>query len=372
MKASWNSSSRVEPIRRSNWSYDSQGLLKHGRQDILTRRGLLACIIAWIIFIGFQIFMYCDRQFAVSPLCPHSDVSYDPWYFSSIFASLGGFCMIFVVLCLKMVQVGPTKSRIPLLVALQIVLMGLVANVLLAFWDWGGVCIDVLNVASPGIVWGEWFAGGPLLVFITVTLVDKPYLTRIDWFMMISFFVCLVCGFLIIIPTDKSVGQFFLAMSCLTYLPLLYLPFYDRSENIGSPKGQVSVKDGHKLDVISDNDDDMPLPHLHSERRTKRRYLMLWLSGDTLSSLPKWAFSSFLPSILSLIQTPRYPTPHLTPTNPTVILPFYTLNYLLGLYDVISYAQTIAIYQLLSVATKGNILCIAFITIKTYSCYITF
>ena len=42
--------------------------------------------------------------------------------------------------------------------------------------------------------------------------------------------------------------------------------------------------------------------------------------------------------------------------NPTAILPFYTFNYLLGLYEVISYAQTIAIYQLLSVTTKGNIL----------------
>ena len=277
--------SNARPMKRSNWSsYDTQGVLKHRKQDILSRRGKEACVIAWIIFIGFQTFVYCDRQFAVEPLCPHSDASYDQWYFYSIFASLGGFCMIFVVLCLKILQVGATKSRIPLLVALQIVLMGLVANVLLAFWDWGGVCIDVLNVASPSIVWGEWFAGGPLLVFITVTIVDKPHLTKIDWFLMISFFVCLVCGFLIILPAQKSVGQFWLAMSCLTYLPLLYLPFYDRSENVGQFNEKGVPKDSNDPDVAA-ADDSLPLSNLHSELRTKRRYLMLWLSGDTPSPL---------------------------------------------------------------------------------------
>ena len=273
--------SKEEAIKEvsSDWSYDSQGILKYGKQDFLSRRGLMACVIAWIIFIGFQTFMFCDRQFAAEPLCPHSDVSYEQWYFSSIFASLGGFCMIFIVLCAKILQVGPTKSRTPLLVALQIVLMGLVSNVLLAFWDWGGVCIDVLNVASPSVVWGEWFAGGPLLVFITVTIVDKPYLTRIDWFLMISFFVCLVCGFLIIIPwSDKRVGEFWLTMSCLTYLPLLYLPFYDRSERITSATKVTDI-------VTVADPDALPFSHLNSERKTKRRYLMLWLSGETLFAM---------------------------------------------------------------------------------------
>ena len=328
---------RTKEVRKNNkeippsndWSYDSQGLLKDGKQDILTRFALPSCIISWVIFIGFEIFMFCDRKFSAVPLCPHSDASYDPWYFSSIFASLGGFFMIFIVLSLKIVQVGQTKSRIPLLVALQIVLMGLISNILLAFWDWGGVCIDVLNVASPGIVWGEWFACGPLLIFITVTIVDKPTLTKVDWFLMISFFVCLVCGFLIIIPSDKRVGEFWLAMSCLTYLPLLYLPFYDRSERntsitktpdvvlpdteavVAPPASGVIIRETNNPDVEAQT-----FSHLHSERKMKRRYLMLWLSGDFV------CFSLFLPRTLSYNYF--YNIYHFYAANTSTHIPFIT------------------------------------------------
>ena len=92
------------------------------------------------------------------------------------------------------VQASP-ETKVPLFVALNIVIIGLVANVLtvaLALWDGGGVCIDVLNVASIAPIWGEWMTCGPLLIFVTVTIAHKVYFTNMDVIMMVSFFVCLV------------------------------------------------------------------------------------------------------------------------------------------------------------------------------------
>eukprot|EP00596_Hydrurales_sp_CCMP1899_P003636 CAMPEP_0119051700 /NCGR_PEP_ID=MMETSP1177-20130426/73233_1 /TAXON_ID=2985 /ORGANISM="Ochromonas sp, Strain CCMP1899" /LENGTH=828 /DNA_ID=CAMNT_0007031009 /DNA_START=692 /DNA_END=3175 /DNA_ORIENTATION=+ len=173
--------------------------------------------------------------------------------------------------------------------------MGTVATILALCFEWGGVCIDVLGVASPAAIWGEWIASGPLLIFITVTIIDKPHLTRLDWFFMITFFLCLVAGFLIIIPQSYGLGLFWLAVSCLTYVPVLGLPWYD------SDIRPIVELEGRAL-------------HIFAEGYAKRYNLVMEL---------------------------------------TIVLPLYTVNYLVALSGTINAAQTIAIYQILSVLTKG-------------------
>jgi signal transduction histidine kinase len=196
---------------------------------------------------------------------------------------------------MKLFQLKEGSKRVPLLVAINIVTIGTVATILALCFEWGGVCIDVLGVASPAAIWGEWIACGPLLLFITFSIVDKEDLSKLDWFFMWSFFLCLVAGFLIIIPQPYELGIFWLAISCVAYLPLLYLPWYD-------------------LEIKEDSDLEGRSLELLAEGYAKRYNLVMWL---------------------------------------TIILPLYTVNYLLALFRMITPAQTIAIYQILSVLTKG-------------------
>jgi len=199
---------------------------------------------------------------------------------------------------MKIINTTRGDERVPYLIAINIVSMGTLATVIALVFNWGGVCIDELGVASPAAIWGEWCACGPLLVFITVTLVDKPDLSRVDWFLMVTFFLCLVTGFFIIIPQSNSMAIFWLVVSCLTYVPMLYLPFYVRRYD---EYFNFSVEDPTGVENMS-------------KRFAQRYNLSLWL---------------------------------------TIILPFYTVNYLLAMYRVINAAQTIVIYQILSVLTKA-------------------
>ena len=119
-----------------------------------------------------------------------------------------------------------------------------------------------------------------------------------DWFLMISFKLCLVTGFFIIIPSPVAVGIFWLVVSCVTYLPVLYLPCYCHH----SSSVQLVTADGEMI--------ELGMQHINS-----RKQKLAWVL--------------------------------------TIILPLYTVNYIIACAGGITPAETIVIYQVLSVATKG-------------------
>jgi len=113
---------------------------------------------------------------------------------------------------------------------------------------------------------------------------------------MSTFFVCLLAGFLIVIPQSYGMGAFWLTVSCVTYIPVIFLPWY-KSEMVVA----LLDDDGESLEVFAD-------------RYAKQQNTAIWLS---------------------------------------IILPIYTLNYLLAFYGCYGLEATICIYQICSVLTKG-------------------
>mmetsp|Transcript_30216 Transcript_30216/g.41566 ORF Transcript_30216/g.41566 Transcript_30216/m.41566 type:complete len:767 (-) Transcript_30216:185-2485(-) len=282
-----------------------QKLSDHCSRSVLYRWWKEACILAWVVFIFFEIIIEYDHMYSKSPLCNTSDRYYPRWYQSIYLIVLGGFMVTWLILLSRIVNSKPGFECVPFYTAINIVSMGAVATILAIFFNWGGVCVDVLGVASPASLWGEWCSSGPLLIFITVTMVDKPDLSKMDWFLIISFFCCIICGFLIIIPQPYAVAMFWLVMSCATYLPLLYLPFHvKRFDNIIEPSA---------IYQCNDNEDDSDAWPSFSQRFAQRFNLSMWL---------------------------------------TLVLPFYSITYFIALFGGINIMLTIAIYQLLSVLTK--------------------
>jgi len=270
--------------------------------SVLYRWWEKACISSWIIFICFQICIQIDHTYSKHPLCPHTDEIYPKWYWTVCLATMGGFICTWIVLLTRLMNSPSSFENAPTYTAFNVVSMGTLATVLSVFFNWGGVCIDVLGVASPAAIWGEWCACGPLLIFITVTMVDKPELSWMDWFLMTTFFICLITGFLIIIPQPYGWAVFWLVVSCLTYLPLIYLPFYVKQfDNLIHP-------DEENIDKYSESSDQL------NQRYAQRYNVTLLL---------------------------------------TFMLPLYTVNYLVALFGGFDAAQTIAVYQVLSVFTKA-------------------
>ena len=119
-----------------------------------------------------------------------------------------------------------------------------------------------------------------------------------DWFMMGTFFLCLITGFFIIIPSSEAIGIFWLVVSCVTYLPTLYLPCYCNNRT----PVQLVTADG---DLI----------FLGAQHIFSRKQRLAWML--------------------------------------TIVLPQYTVNYLIAYAGWITPVETVAIYQVLSVLTKG-------------------
>ncbi len=252
-------------------------------------------------------FQGLDKIYNENALCPHSDANFANWYWYTMYSVLGGFALIWSALCMRLLSVTDSSKRVPYIVAFNIVTMGTIATVLALFWNWGGVCIDVLGVASPGAIWAEWIACGPMLVFITVTMVDKPSLTSMDWFIMVNFWLCLVAGLAIVPQQPYGWAVFWLVVSCLTYLPCLYLPFYDSTldclrylEHTYNKSALTHEWSDDELGVIA-------------ERRAKQFNIAVWL---------------------------------------TIALPLYTVNYLVALWGGIDVVTTIVIYQVLLVQSR--------------------
>ena len=170
----------------------------------------------------------------------------------------------------------------------------------------------VYRVASCAATWGEWIACGPLLIYVIVSLDNKCSMSTMDWVMIGSFFLCLLAGFLINFPSSVAMGIFWLFVSCVAFLPSVFLPYYCHPSN--SQCASIST-------IALDN---QALLQFSSVQHTLiRRYQLAWIL--------------------------------------TIMQPLIAVTYLLAYGGLITPAQTIASYQTLSVLTKGYFISIAMV-----------
>ena len=146
---------------------------------------------------------------------------------------------------------------------------------------------------SNGAIWGEWIACCPILVFTTVTLIDKRYLTMVDWLLMVTFLLCIVAAFLVIISAYES-AIFWLIASLVLYIPQIFLPRYVKSCDV-------------HVDIICDVD-----------------------SSGMVNLSQRYSHRASLAKCL------------------TVFFPLMAINYLVGLWGHISPAITTLVYRFLS------------------------
>jgi hypothetical protein len=137
---------------------------------------------------------------------------------------------------------------------------------------------------------------GPLLILIVISIDDKPDLTRMDWFLMTTFTFSLIAAFFIIIPQNYGADVFWLVVSCITYLPVCYLPWH-------TVKFHGTGTEGDHQRLLA-----------FAETNAQRFNLAILL---------------------------------------IVVFPIYIVVYFVALFKGIGPAETIVGYQILSIATKG-------------------
>ena len=281
----------------------SNRTLKMNSNTILYNYWKPACFFAWFVFILFEVLIEYDYRYSKSPLCPYTDENYNKAYFYINYSVFGGFVTstVFTFLTILWVHLDLQK-KLSLIVSLNIVLIGSITT-LLSFYNWGGLCIDVLGTPSPAAIWGEWLSCAPLLIFVVISITNKYKLSRTDYFLMFSFFLCILFGFFIILSQkNKSVAEFWFSMSVILYLPILYLPWNSRV---------LSIEPSYLDDNASEID------------------LVKYQANHTFAIYQNLAYCL------------------------NIVLPLYTVNYIITMSNGIDYATSINIYQILTLLTKG-------------------
>eukprot|EP01035_Chromulina_nebulosa_P069544 gene69544-biopygen39665 len=91
-------------------------------------------------------------------------------------------------------------------------------------------------------------------------MVDKKQLSKMDWTIIITFFLTIIFGFVIIIPQPTSVCYLWFVLSSLSLIPTVYLPWH------------VSYQeDEEKVDI------DTGVKH-RSIRKEQRFHFAVWLT----------------------------------------------------------------------------------------------
>jgi signal transduction histidine kinase len=152
------------------------------------------------------------------------------------------------------------------------------------------------------MMWTEWLSTGPMIIFLLLALTEKKDLSNTDLAIVISFFMCMVFGFLPIIPQPRYLAYLWIALSVVACLPVLYLPWYV------SRQGQEQAPDILDLEEARSN-----------QMNNTKRHLMQY-------SLATWM---------------------------AIVCPLFPLNYLLAATKVIGPGESVGVFLLLTLLLKA-------------------
>lgn len=110
------------------------------------------------------------------------------------------------------VTVGMSRSLF--FAALTISFIGGSSSMLTASIGYGGICIDIFGVESVGGQWAEWFVTVPLITYLTIAVEDKKRLENLDYLLIFSCLMCIICGF-----SMNNIGEYFYFGLTLLVLP---------------------------------------------------------------------------------------------------------------------------------------------------------
>ena len=102
-------------------------------------------MLSWIIFIAYLILISTQIYISSNPVCGNFSSDFGLFYSMASAAASSGFFFTFIMLLVKICQAKKGKERIPSILALNIIAMGLLFTILIVVFNWGGVCIDELG-----------------------------------------------------------------------------------------------------------------------------------------------------------------------------------------------------------------------------------
>lgn len=196
---------------------------------------LIAC--SWAIFLSYEAAIGLDFYLSEFPICPHVPDNYHIMYWEGMYFIMGGFCMILASIIVRFVTTNENDTDKFFLywISLHIITISCISTLLTIVYNWGGICMDGLHVASSAAVWGEWFACSPLILFITITMPSNDRIRTKDIILIVTFMLALFLGFSIIYVSSIA-GIFLFCIATLCTVPTLLIPYYYTMDQLYDPQ----------------------------------------------------------------------------------------------------------------------------------------
>lgn len=125
-------------------------------------------------------------------------------------------------------------------VAFHILSISLLNTFLAVEFDWGGTCVSSVGATTQLLMWPEWISTVPLLVYLTIAVVDKPLFSAADLAFIGTMFLCLLIGSMMQFSQSSWSGWILFVISTCLYLPMLFLPAFLMH---GISESEAGIKD---------------------------------------------------------------------------------------------------------------------------------
>ena len=82
------------------------------------------------------------------------------------------------------------------------------------------------RLITPTCIWIEWLVCVPLISFLTTGANSEAAASYPHWLLFIFLFLCILCGFIMTISINVTIGVIFLILACIFYLFAVIVCFY--------------------------------------------------------------------------------------------------------------------------------------------------
>ncbi len=98
-----------------------------------------------MVFIVYELVISLQLYLLEKPLCGIRATEYGFFYTFACAATVSGFFFTVIMLIVRVFEARPGVERIPSIIALNVVSIGLLFSIMFGVFNWNGICVDDLG-----------------------------------------------------------------------------------------------------------------------------------------------------------------------------------------------------------------------------------
>lgn len=112
----------------------------------VSRKSNTVCLLSWAMCFLYVILITLQSYAFPQPICNIVPNGYGSFFPFACAAAVSGFFFTFMMLSVRIFQASPGNERVPSLIALNVISVGLLSTLTFVAFNFNGVCIDAFGL----------------------------------------------------------------------------------------------------------------------------------------------------------------------------------------------------------------------------------